>query len=285
MPIFISHSQKDRAFVDTLAANLVQNKHHIWMDRWELKVGDSLLDKVQSALTDSSAILVVLSKNSVESAWCKRELNAGLMRELEERKTLLMPCVIDDCTIPLFLRDKVYADFRANPDEALEQVNRALAGISNPLQGRSEAPRFNTDWSLDWKSIDDTHIMEWTFVDHGHEWPYVILSQCVIICNEEASRRFAQAMARDEEDIFMRDVLALLVASLPPDGLTVRIEDARERGVSAQLSRPGGEAFAVRFSYRRLGQDNGFDTIVYLDNNLKIALEHMTNVTRQPDGP
>lgn len=111
------------------------------MDRWELKVGDSLLDKV----TDSSAILVVLSKNSVEPAWCKRELNAGLMRELEERKTLLMPLVIDDCTIPLFLRDKVYADFRANPDEALEQVNRALAGISNPLQGRSETPRFNTD--------------------------------------------------------------------------------------------------------------------------------------------
>jgi hypothetical protein len=70
MPVFISYSQKDRLFADTLAANLVKKKHHIWMDRWELNVGDSLIDKIQSALTASSAILVVLSKNSVALEWC-----------------------------------------------------------------------------------------------------------------------------------------------------------------------------------------------------------------------
>jgi hypothetical protein len=71
MPIFISYNKKDSHFVNNLAANLIKNRHHIWMDRWELKVGDSLIDKIQSALTDSSAILLIFSKHSVNSEWCR----------------------------------------------------------------------------------------------------------------------------------------------------------------------------------------------------------------------
>lgn len=87
MPIFISYSRKDSRFVDQLVMNLIRAKHHVWMDRWELNVGDSLTRKIEEALVDSSAILIVLSKNSVKSEWCRRELSASLVRELEERKT------------------------------------------------------------------------------------------------------------------------------------------------------------------------------------------------------
>ena len=86
MTIFISYSHENKDFVDLLAAHLVKNKAHVWVDTWELKVGDSLIQKVQEALTDSSALLVILSKSSVESEWCKKELSAGLIRELEEKK-------------------------------------------------------------------------------------------------------------------------------------------------------------------------------------------------------
>src|SRR5260221_1230982 len=136
MAIFIRYSQKDKAFVDVLGANLVKRKHNIWIDRWEMNVGDSMIEKIQSALTDCSAILVILSKHSVKSAWCKKELSSGLMRELDERQTLVMPCLIDDCEIPLLLRDKLYADFRTNPDDGLRAVDQALASVSNPQQGR-----------------------------------------------------------------------------------------------------------------------------------------------------
>jgi TIR domain len=79
-------------------------RHNVWLDKWELSVGDSLIDKIQDALTESSAILIILSRNSVTSNWCRKELNAGLIRELEEKKSILIPCVIDDCELPLFLR-------------------------------------------------------------------------------------------------------------------------------------------------------------------------------------
>ena len=111
MPIFISHSSKDNAFVDKLARHLIKAKARVWVDTWELKVGDSLIQKIQEAIQTASALLVVLSKAAVASEWCRRELSAGLMRELEEKRVLVLPLLLEDCDIPMFLREKRYADF------------------------------------------------------------------------------------------------------------------------------------------------------------------------------
>lgn len=61
MPIFISYSHQDASFVNTLVNNLIAAKHHVWMDRWELSLGDSLTQKIESALTKANAILVIIS--------------------------------------------------------------------------------------------------------------------------------------------------------------------------------------------------------------------------------
>lgn len=74
MPIFISYSHQDADFVDRLALQLVRHKVNVWIDRWELNVGDSLLSKVQEAIGGASALLVVLSQASVSSEWVKKEV-------------------------------------------------------------------------------------------------------------------------------------------------------------------------------------------------------------------
>src|SRR5262245_61248029 len=79
MSVFISYAHEDKQFVETLGANLFKRNFHIFIDRWELKVGDSLLDHIQSELKDCSFICCVLSKASISSEWCRREINAGLM--------------------------------------------------------------------------------------------------------------------------------------------------------------------------------------------------------------
>jgi len=274
MAIFISYSQKDKSFVDTLAANLVKKKHHVWMDRWELKIGDSLIDKVQNALTSSSAILLILSKNSVESAWCKKELNAGLMRELDERKTLLLPCLIEDCAIPLFLREKLYADFRTNPDEALRQVDEALAPLTNAFQSRVEHPTFFTDWAVDWKLLDKHRIIDFSFVDHGGEFPYVVLSRCVFQCDERSTVEFSRIRTDIERGMFIANLLRLLLAKIGSDGALL-ISDKFEKLVPLTLQ-DGHSTFHVMISYRRMGIDNGKDTVLHLDNNLRLAMDHMS---------
>jgi len=67
MSVFISYSSKDKDFVDNLAIRLVKDRIKVWVDRWEINVGDSLIEKIQTALTESSFLIVVLSKDSVQS--------------------------------------------------------------------------------------------------------------------------------------------------------------------------------------------------------------------------
>jgi len=119
MPIFISYSHKDKKFVDKLAMQLVSRNVNVWLDRWELAVGDSIVDRVQDAVDGSSALLVILSKASTGSEWCKKELSAGLLRELEEKRVVVMPVMLEDCDVPVFARGKMFADFRTNFDDGL----------------------------------------------------------------------------------------------------------------------------------------------------------------------
>ena len=285
MPIFISYSQADSPFVDGLARQLVALKHNVWVDRWELKVGDSLTEKIEVALTQSSAVILVISKNSVDSLWCRRELTAALVREIEEKRSIILPCRIDDCEMPLFLRDKLYADFRADPDKALADIDAALAGISNPFQARFEEPEFITDWAVDWMTDPDgDEIIRHHFVDHGPS--YVIVSSCTIICNPAAGANFREQRRLGKTGEYISHVLEVLDKDIENSPLVPApvISDQFEKFVAWNVaSEP--ESFGVVFTYRRMGMDTGFDTLVHLDNNIRQAREHIKQVNFEPDQP
>jgi hypothetical protein len=103
MALFISYSHQDRVFVDQLAANLVKRgRARVWVDRWELRVGDSLIQRIQEAMQSAGALIVVLSKASAASEWCRKELSAGPIRELEERRVLVLPSCWRTATYPCF---------------------------------------------------------------------------------------------------------------------------------------------------------------------------------------
>jgi len=36
------------------------------------------------------------------------------MRELDEKRVVVLPVIVEECDIPLFLREKMYADLRTN---------------------------------------------------------------------------------------------------------------------------------------------------------------------------
>jgi hypothetical protein len=276
MPIFISYNREDSEFADRLAKNLVMDRHNVWMDRWELRVGDSLIEKIQKALTTSSAILVLLSKHSVESEWCKKELNSGLMRELTEKQVLLIPCIIGDCEIPLFLREKLYADFRSDPDEALRQVQDSLARITNRQQGRVESPDFHTDWAYDWKQGKSSRLwyFEWNFVDHGSAMEYCVLTRCQIACNDVASAKF-QKLGADSRQDYIRESLARVVEVTTRKKLKIRLLDAFEKIETFFIDKSDGQGWLVEISSRRMGIDNGMDTLMHVDQILERALISM----------
>lgn len=65
--VFVSHASEDKSrFVVDFARSLRENGVDAWLDQWEMKPGDSLVDKIfEEGLKDARAVIVVLSKSSV----------------------------------------------------------------------------------------------------------------------------------------------------------------------------------------------------------------------------
>ena len=126
--VFLSHSSLDKAFVSKLAVDLRANNVPVWYSKWELKVGDSLSSKIADGIRGSGWLAVALSKNSVKSPWVERELNTALAIELEKQDVFVLPIVVDDCAIPPFLLDKLYADFRMSYQSGLNSLLYRVLG-------------------------------------------------------------------------------------------------------------------------------------------------------------
>jgi hypothetical protein len=130
--LFVSYSSKDKPFVERLAADLIRYGVKIWVDALEMRIGDSLNKKIQQGISSSGWLGIVLSPDSVVSPWVEKELNAALELELERQRVFVLPLLYRECKIPLFLRDKVYADFRNSYEAGLEALLRKIRPAFEP---------------------------------------------------------------------------------------------------------------------------------------------------------
>jgi len=125
--VFISHSNKDKDFVRQFANDLENARLGVWLDDRQLKPGDSIVSGISEGLRDTDYLIIVLSKASVASSWVQAELNAALMNELSDKGTVVLPVLIEDCDLPILLRDRVFADFRKDYLTGLKSILRVLA--------------------------------------------------------------------------------------------------------------------------------------------------------------
>jgi len=88
--IFISHASEDKVRVARpLKEYLEDYGWRVWLDESELKIGDSLREKIDDGLSYSRFGVVILSKNFFAKNWAKAELNALITREYAEKKVIL----------------------------------------------------------------------------------------------------------------------------------------------------------------------------------------------------
>jgi hypothetical protein len=120
--IFISHSSRDKQFATWLSTDLKASGHTPWFDEWDICVGESIPEKISDGLSSADFIIVVLSNNSIKSKWVEREWHAKYWSEIEKNRTIVLPLLIEDCSIPELLKTKKYADFRSNYNDGLEDV-------------------------------------------------------------------------------------------------------------------------------------------------------------------
>ncbi|MBV5278123.1 MAG: TIR domain-containing protein [Campylobacteraceae bacterium] len=122
--VFICHASEDKEKIARpLYDELVKLGIKSFLDEKYIEWGDSLTEKINHALGQSRYVIAILSDNSIEKKWPKKEINSTLSREISGDKVLLPILAGDERKIfkvfPL-LHDKLYklwnndAKFMAN---------------------------------------------------------------------------------------------------------------------------------------------------------------------------
>ena len=93
---FVSHSSRDKYFVDLLIQLL--NYHHIqtWYDSHDIEPGTKYLEKIEDGLQKADFFIAVVSQNSLNSKWIVREISSFLASKPEAK---IIPVLIEKVDI------------------------------------------------------------------------------------------------------------------------------------------------------------------------------------------
>jgi hypothetical protein len=128
--IFLSHSSKDKNLAVRLATDLNFCGVDVWLDEWEIQLGQSLVDVLGKAMDEARFVAILISENYNKSVWTKREYRKSLAREEQEGRIVMLPLILSGTEVPDFLEDKVYLDLRDNYHAGLVRITGFVHNIS-----------------------------------------------------------------------------------------------------------------------------------------------------------
>ena len=90
--VFICHASEDKEKVARpLAEALRQAGVKVWFDEFELRVGDTFSERIDSGVAQFRFGVVIISKRFLEKPWPRRELRSLVSRELDSGGKVVLP--------------------------------------------------------------------------------------------------------------------------------------------------------------------------------------------------
>ena len=134
---FLSHASEDKTdFAEPLGRALADLGVKPWLDKWEIRPGDSLVQKLfDEGLGTVDAVVVVISASSAGKPWVREELDAAMVARIT-RTTKLIPVRLDHADVPAPLRHLVWI----NGDRSVQGAQDAAGQIADTLHGRDLRP-------------------------------------------------------------------------------------------------------------------------------------------------
>jgi hypothetical protein len=123
--VFVSHRGSDAAPATRLADAIRSAGHIVWLDEWEIGIGDSIPERIDQGLGKADYVLVCFSNEGVTSPWMGREWFSTLARQLNGQGIKVLPVRLTGGGPPPILADLRFADLVANWDEGIERLLRA----------------------------------------------------------------------------------------------------------------------------------------------------------------
>lgn len=127
LKIFLCHSSADKPQVKILHDFLLKSGAAPWLDAEQLLPGQDWNLEINKALDDSDAILLCLSKKSVDKeGYVQKEVRLALDRALEmpEGRIFLIPARLEECNLPQRLKSYQWVDLFV--EDGLEKLIKSL---------------------------------------------------------------------------------------------------------------------------------------------------------------
>lgn len=104
--------------------------------RGELRVGDSIIERIATAIAEVQFVVAVVSVNSVESRWCQKELSLAITGGLYREGVKVLPLRLGDVLMPATLVDTLY--LQVDPEDPAAVADRlGMSTRTGPQEGFS----------------------------------------------------------------------------------------------------------------------------------------------------
>jgi hypothetical protein len=134
---FISYSHKDRKFAEKLQWDLTRAGIQSYFAPHDMPIGRKVLDEIDREISIRDRLLLIASRNSIESDWVEDEVTKAFEEERKRGHEVLFPIRLDDSIMKSTepwaakLRARHIGDFRrwtttAAYEESFERVRRDL---------------------------------------------------------------------------------------------------------------------------------------------------------------
>ncbi|MBU1087162.1 MAG: toll/interleukin-1 receptor domain-containing protein [Candidatus Omnitrophica bacterium] len=131
---FLSHSSKDKGFVEFVAKQLHQI--NCIYDKETFEEGMKTFEEIEKGLGQSDVFVVFLSESSLTSGWVKAEMDKAYVAQGEGVLKRIYPIIIDssvlhsDERIPLWMRTEYNLQYVGRPTVAARRITQRLREVS-----------------------------------------------------------------------------------------------------------------------------------------------------------
>jgi hypothetical protein len=135
--VFLSYSHEDAELATEVAGRLRASGLLIWIDQMEMRAGDSLIEKIATAIREMEFLVALVTPASIRSSWCKKELSLALTDGLGREGVKVVPVQVGDVPIPATLTDTYCLPL--DPSNVESAIENLVADIRSHHEERTSA--------------------------------------------------------------------------------------------------------------------------------------------------
>lgn len=111
---------------ERLAVELRNAGHSVWLDEWSIKLGDSIIAKMNEGLAAADYVVMCCSSSGVLAPWMGREWMSALAIQMNSNGVKILPALLSGGSPPAILEDIKYCDLAKDWSRGVSELLRSI---------------------------------------------------------------------------------------------------------------------------------------------------------------